>query len=166
MSLNSESILQAVRELREYKDDMQFKVALFVQRLGELGIQTINAHRSGQGDSDFAGLNAYVDYSNQGNDHIKATLVLHGKDVAFIEFGAGVHYNSSGGSSPNPYGVPLGMIIGSYGKGHGLEDSWWYKDPDTGQWIESHGTEAAMPMYYADREIRDNFIRIAKEVFK
>ena len=63
-------------------------------------------------------------------------------------------------------GIHSFTIIGSYGKGHGLEDYWFYLDDETNEWVMSKGTEAAMPMYYADTEIHKQFIEIAKEVFK
>lgn len=39
--------------------------------------------------------------------------------MLFIEFGAGIHYNGSAGSSPHPKGNEFGYTIGSYGKGLG-----------------------------------------------
>ena len=165
MSLSAKSIQEAIRKIHEYKDELRFKVAIFTERLAELGIKTIETHKYSRGDSDFNDLSTYVWIDDRG-DSCKATLVLSGKDVAFIEFGAGVHYNGSAGSSPNPYGPPLGMIIGSYGKGHGLEDSWVYFDEAENRFKTSYGTEAAMPMYLADQEILKKFASVAKEVFK
>ena len=165
VKLSINSIKNAVKELELYKEQIRFKTSLFVQRLTDLGIQVIDAHKYSHGDSDFNDLHTYV-WLDESDSKVKATLILYGKDVAFIEFGAGVHYNGSGGSSPNPYGQPLGMIIGSYGKGNGLEDSWIYYNEELGRFVVSHGTEAAMPMYYADTEIHKQFIEIAKEVFK
>ena len=165
MTLSTSSIKDAIRQLEEHKRELSFKTMLFVQRLGEVGLRTVEAHKQSRGDSDFNDLEAHVELERISDMSVKAKLILHGKDVAFIEFGAGVHYNGAGGSSPNPYGQPLGMIIGSYGKGHGLEDSWVYYDEESGQFKTSYGTEAAMPMYYADREIINSFVSIAQEVF-
>lgn len=161
--LSTASINNAINELRIYRQELIRKSDLLVQRLAEVGLEVVNANKFGRGDSDFGGLNSYV-WMDYGGTRVTAHLVMTGKDVAFIEFGAGVHYNGSGGSSPHPYGSSLGMIIGSYGKGYGLQDRWFYKG-DGGKWQESHGTEAAMPMYKASQEIRDRFIGIAKEVF-
>ena len=164
LNLSTDSIAKAMRDIYLYKQELKRKTSLFVQRLADLGITTIDKHKYSSGDSDFNSLRSYVWLEERGNS-TKATLVLSGTDVAFIEFGAGVHYNGAGGTSPNPYGLPLGMVIGSYGQGHGLEDSWVYYDEDTARFRVSHGTEAAMPMYYADREIHNKFLAVAKEVF-
>lgn len=164
VNLSPSSIEKAIAEIQEYKQQLQFKCSIFVQRLADLGIQTIEEHKYSKGDSDFNDLHEYV-WLDYRKSSVKATLVLSGKDVAFIEFGAGVHYNGVGGSSPNPYGQPLGMAIGSYGKGKGLDDYWYYFDEEQGRFVTSHGTEAAMPMYYADRKIIKQFVDVAKEVF-
>ena len=164
MRLSSSSIRDALREIMEYEQELRFKCSLLVQRLAEKGIQTIDSHKYSRGDSNFDDLHTYV-WLEENGSRVKATLVLTGEDVAFIEFGAGIHYNGEGGSSPNPYGQAHGMIIGSYGKGHGLEDSWVYYDEESARWKTSYGTEAAMPMYYADREIINSFVSIAQEVF-
>lgn len=165
MTLSTSSIKDAIRQLEEHKRELSFKTMLFVQRLGEVGLRTVEAHKQSRGDSDFNDLEAHVELERISDMSVKAKLILHGKDVAFIEFGAGVHYNGTGGSSPNPYGQSLGMIIGSYGKGYGLDDSWIYYDEESGRFKTSYGTEAAMPMYLADVEIRRQFIEVAKEVF-
>lgn len=163
MRLSHSSIRNAIREIEEFKQEFNFKCSLFVQRLAEIGLETINEHKYGRGDSDFNDMHTYV-WLEESGTKVKATLVLAGKDVAFIEFGAGISYNGEGGS-PHPYGQSLGMLIGSYGKGHGLEESWVYFDRDSGQYKTSYGTEAAMPMYYADQKIIKSFFSAAQEVF-
>ena len=165
MRLSTASIEAAIQELRAYKSELRLKCSIFVQRLAEVGIETIEAHKYSRGDSDFNDLRTHV-WLDESDTHVKATLVLSGKDVAFIEFGSGIHYNGAGGSSPSPFGQSLGMVIGSYGKGKGLENSWTYYDTEQGRFRISYGTEAAMPMYRADQQIREQFISIAKEVFE
>ena len=162
--LSTASINNAINELRIYRQELIRKSDLLVQRLAEIGLEVVNTNKTGKGDSDFGGLESYFEVRHSGINTI-ATLVLKGKDVAFVEFGAGVHYNGAGGSSPHPYGLSLGMIIGSYGKGYGLQNHWYYKGDGDTKWQKSYGTEAAMPMYKASKEIRDRFIGIAKEVF-
>ena len=93
-----------------------------------------------------------------------ATLIVSGKDLLFIEFGAGVHYNGAVGSSPHPLGASKGYTIGSYGKGNGSKDAWYYYS-DTGEVVKSHGTQATMPVYKAGVEMRQQMLKIAKEVF-
>lgn len=163
-SLSTESINNALRELGEYKEELRYKNSIFVQRLAEAGLKVIEANKYSEGDADFSSLHSYV-WIDEGETTTKATLVLTGKDVAFIEFGAGVHYNGSGGSSPHPQGQRLGLTIGSYGKGHGLEDSWVYYDSEQARYKTTHGTKAVMPLAKADEDIRKRYLEIAKEVF-
>lgn len=97
---------------------------------------------------------------NRGNVTV---VVANGEDAVWIEFGAGVHYNGSVGSSPNPYGAKLGFIIGGYGKGNGRKETWgFYED---GELKITHGTPAKMPMANAVTALCNEFPRIAKEVF-
>lgn len=163
ISLSHKSIQKAIDELNQYKDDIRRKNDEFVRRLAELGIPIIDQNiASATGDSDkshdtYIKLNSFGDYS-------QAILVTEGKDLLFIEFGAGVFYNGSAGSSPHPKGAELGYTIGSYGKGQGKNDYWFYY-ADSGESVMSHGTEATMPVYKASVEIMQNIRRIAREVF-
>lgn len=165
-SLSTDSIENAIQQIRWYKEELRYKTSIFVQRLAEIGIIVIDSHKFTEGDSDtsFEGVTSYVRLE-EGSTSSKAILYLDGKDVAFVEFGAGVHYNGSVGSSPNPNGQKFGFTIGSYGKGQGANDSWVYYDEESGKFKTSHGTKAAMPMYYAHKYMCENFARVAKEVF-
>lgn len=166
LSLSTNSIKNAIAEIEEFKQELKFKVSVFVQRLAAEGLTVVNANKQNfQGDSDGSDLDAFVRMTYTDNS-ATATLVLSGKDVAFIEFGAGVHYNTPAGTSPNPLGQELGMTIGSYGQGKGANDSWVYYDEDRGKYKTSYGTKAAMPLYKADEAIRNKFLDIAKEVFE
>lgn len=163
ISLSQSSIQNAIKELEQYRQNLIDKNTRFVQGLAELGIPIIDSNMAGaQGDSS-PSHNTYIRLNSFGG-YSKADLVVEGTDLLFIEFGAGVHYNGSAGSSPNPKGAEFGYTIGSYGKGHGTEDFWFYED-ESGAKHMSHGTEATMPVYKASIEIVQNIRRIAKEVF-
>lgn len=105
--------------------------------------------------------NVKVSVSERGSISV---VVADGEDAVWCEFGAGVYYNGSVGSSPNPYGKDLGFTIGSYGKGYGKGKAWGYYD-ETGELVITRGTPATMPMYNAAREITRKAISIAREVF-
>ena len=94
---------------------------------------------------------------------MSSTIRLVGDDVAFVEFGAGIHFNGHPNSSPNPYGVKLGYTIGSYGLGQGLNEYWFYKDG--GEWKVSEGTEATMPLFHASEAIKQEYLDVARKVF-
>ena len=162
-SLSEKSLDKAIKAVRAYRERIEDKNDLFVRRLAELGIPIIDENISAsRGDSD-KNHHTYIKLTSL-RGYSEARLVVEGKDLLFIEFGAGVHYNTSAGSSPNPKGAELGYTIGSYGKGLGTNDYWYYID-DTGVKHRSYGTEATMPVYKASVEIIQNIRKIAKEVF-
>lgn len=168
---------KAIKELKRYKQTLYSKGEIFVRRLAEIGIPVIDSRiAKAEGDSNpnhytHIELMSFEEYS-------EARLVVDGKDIAFFEFGAGVHFNGSAGSSSRPStsgsmngadysttgGEELGYTIGSYGKGQGKNDSWFYK-ADNGDVIRSYGTEATMPLYHATLEILNSIEQIAKEVY-
>ena len=161
--LSNDSINDAIKELQMYKQSLISKNDLFVQRLAEVGIPVIDANiAAAQGDSDKSH-NTYIKLNSFGS-YSRAVLVVEGTDLAFIEFGSGIHYNTPAGTSPHPKGQELGYTIGSYGKGLGANDYWYYQ-AETGETVRSYGTESTMPVYKASVEIRQKIREIAKEVF-
>ena len=163
MELSHKSIQDAIKQLRAYQKSLVSKNEEFVRRLTELGVPVIDQNiATAQGDSD-KNHNTYIKVNSFG-DFSQATLVCEGIDLLFIEFGAGIRYNTPAGTSPHPKGQELGYTIGSYGQGKGKNDSWTYI-ADSGEWVRSYGTEATMPVYKASVEIMQNIKKIAKEVF-
>lgn len=161
--LNNRSLDKAIQQLREYQNSLNDKCTEFVRRLSEVGIPVIDENiASAQGDSD-KGHNTYIKINSFGS-YSQAELICEGKNLLFIEFGAGVHYNGAAGSSPHPKGEELGYTIGSYGKGQGKNDFWFYY-ADSGEAVMSHGTQATMPVYKAGLEIKRQILKIAREVF-
>lgn len=163
MELSQKSIQDTIKQLRAYQKTLVSKNEEFVRRLTELGIPVIDQNiATARGDSDKSH-NTYIKINSFG-DYTQATLVCEGKSLAFIEFGAGISYNTPAGTSPHPKGQDFGYTIGSYGQGNGKNESWVYY-ADSGEWVRSYGTEATMPVYKASVEIMQNIRRIAKEVF-
>lgn len=163
ISLSEKSIRNAINEIEVYKRQFIERNEVFVRRLAELGIPVIDQNiAAAQGDSDKSH-NTYIKINSFGS-YSEAKLVVEGKSILFIEFGAGIRYNGSSGTSPHPKGEEFGYTIGSYGKGQGSKDFWFYY-ADTGESVMSHGTESTMPVYKASVEIIHNIRRIAREVF-
>lgn len=79
-------------------------------------------------------------------------VIAKGQDAVWVEFGAGVFYNGSAGSSPHPRGQDLGLTIGSYGKGKGKQPAWGFYN-ESGELIITRGTEAQFPLYRAFQEV-------------
>lgn len=164
--LSAREIDRAIRELEQYKQDIIRKTDLLRARVAE---RLAELSRDG-----FAGAivddllkggqrTAQVDVSIDQRDNV--TLVIaRGEDAVWVEFGAGVHYNGSAGTSPHPKGSELGFTIGGYGKGMGKKDVWgFYED---GELRLTHGTPATMPMYNAVKTVCDEIAEIAREVFQ
>ena len=164
LKLNQKSIQEAIREIEKYKKSLLDKNKIFVKRLSEIGIPVIdNRISSAKGDADKS-YNTYIEVNSSG-ENSQAVLKAEGKNLLIIEFGAGIHYNGPAGSSPHPKGKELGYTIGSYGKGLGKNDYWYYIS-DSGEKMKSYGTQAAMPLYHASVEMRQKMVEIAKEVFR
>lgn len=171
-TLSAESIRDLQKQLQEYKTELNGKCDRFVLELAESGIPVLESNISQAGFKyDSNGIESGSDTEH--NTYVKvdsligmskATLVVEGREILFIEFGAGVSYNGSVGSSPHPKGEENGFLIGTYGMGHGSQKVWGYY-ADTGELIMTHGTKATMPMYKASLHIRDEVVRIAKRVF-
>lgn len=160
---DGKSLDNAIKQIQEYQRTLNEKCEIFVRRLAEVGIPIIDQNiASAAGDSD-KGHNTYIKINSFGS-YSQAQLIVEGKDLLFIEFGAGVHYNGNLGGSPHPKGKEMGYTIGSYGKGQGKNDFWFYY-ADSGEAVMSHGTQATMPVYKAGVEIGRQILKIAREVF-
>lgn len=171
-TLSVSSIKQLQKDLEKYRDGLTYKCELLVKRLAEEGIPVIDENMAKAAFTvDEKGIQSGADpqhYTqvkiNTFGSYARADLIVEGKELLFIEFGSGVYYNGAAGSSPHPKGGEFGYVIGSYGKGHGVQKVWGYY-ADSGELILTHGVEATMPMYKASLEIAQNVVKIAKDVF-
>lgn len=163
--LSAESLTKASDRVKKLQRAYVNKTRQFVKALCDKGISVMSDNLIGKGDSEPPEIptKPHV-FMGSKDGHMQAVLRLRGEDVMFVEFGAGIHYNSPAGTSPHPKGLELGYTIGSYGMGQGANDFWHYED-DNGIWVRSYGTEATMPMWKADMAIRNEFESIAKQVF-
>jgi hypothetical protein len=157
MSLISKSIGQAIRELKSFRDSLEAKTKVFLEELAHIGVKEASVRFT----------TAIYDGVNDSSVTLKPIdggycIVAEGKAVAFIEFGAGVYHNP-GEPYPNPR--PDGIVgIGEYGKGYGKRQAWGFRNED-GELVITHGTPAAMPMWYASEEMRNAIAKKFKEVF-
>lgn len=167
IELSEDGIDAALKKLAQYKQgvlekekQLRQKVAEFLKSEAQSGFNgaVVDDLTDRSGGARYGDVDVSID--NRGNVTV---VVANGEDAVWIEFGAGVHYNGSVGSSPNPYGAKLGFIIGGYGKGNGRKETWgFYED---GELKITHGTPAKMPMANAVTALCNEFPRIAKEVF-
>lgn len=173
IGLNLKDIENLKKQLENYRDaELPAKMREVVRRLAELGIPVIEQKMSEasytydekgiQSGSDTEH-NTYIDVKSFGDTAV-AKLVLQGREVLFIEFGAGTYYNTAAGDTPHPLGKEYGYLIGSYGMGNGAKQVWGYYS-ESGELVLTRGTKATMPMYHADQAIIIMAEEIIKEVF-
>ena len=157
MSLNPDSIQKAIQELKSYRDSLEAKKDKLLEELANIGVKEASVRFT----------TAIYDGVNDSHVTLETIpdgycIVAEGKAVAFIEFGAGVYHNPV---EPYPNPRPEGIVgIGEYGKGYGKRQAWGFRNDD-GELVITHGTPAAMPMWYASEEMRNNIQKIAQEVF-
>lgn len=168
--LSAESIDEAIKELENYKQDIRRKTTLLQEKVAkrladeaDRGFaQAVSDTIIGKGKA-VTELHSQVDVSVDNRGKV-SVVIANGEDAIWIEFGSGVHYNGSPGTSPHPSGAELGFTIGSYGYGNGKREVWAYKD-ETGQKYLTYGSPASMPMSKAVTTILNEMYTITKEVF-
>ena len=163
ISLSQGSVAQAREQLQDVKQWLIDKNAEFVKRLAEHGIPVIDRQIAlAQGDSDKTHYTHVKVVSYQ--TYAQATLVVDGKDILFLEYGAGITYNKG---ENHPFASQHGYGVGTYNPSSNNAfnpKGWWYRD---GNGLHhSFGTEATMPVYRAYSSIIENVKQIASEVFK
>lgn len=166
-TLDEKSVDKAIHNLNKFKVDFQKKVDTYRKKMAK-EVSSIASVRfaSATMEHNVKGIsrkpNVKISVTDNGSISV---IVAQGEDAVWCEFGSGVYYNGSAGSSPNPYGKGIGFTIGSYGKGFGKRKAWGYYD-DKGELVITRGTPASMPMYNAAKEVTKRAIEIAREVFK
>lgn len=171
IGIDGSGIDEAIRGVNERKEWLRRKTDELAKRLADYGVSQAQLNFSA---ALYDGINdVSVEPAEKKGDGwyvVKA----NGSAVLFIEFGTGVHY-------PDSHPEPNGFSHGTYGKGLGANDYWFYTgqpgnaggvlatDPKTGyvhpNTTITHGNPANMSMYNAVKELERNFESIAREVF-
>ncbi len=157
MKLSSRSITDAIKEMKSYRDSIAAKMDKLLEKLAYIGVKEASVRFT-------TAIYDGVNDSSVTLEPIKDGYCIRaeGRAVAFIEFGAGVYHNPG---EPYPNARPAGIVgIGEYGKGYGKRQAWGFRD-DSGELVITHGTPAAMPMWYASEEMRNAILATFKEVF-
>lgn len=158
LRLSASGIDAAIRELSAYQKWVEEKSRQLTERLAMIGAHEASVR--------FAG--AIYDGENDASVTVEPTahgyrIVASGQSVAFIEFGTGVYHNGNE-PYPSPPSRPDGVSpIGEYGQGKGKRQGWVYNDGGEARF--TRGNPAAMPLYYASREMERQVAQIAQEVF-
>ena len=156
--LDSKSISEAIKQIKQYKRDFEAKEKEFVRRLAELGVSVAS---TGFSMADYDGVNdVQVTMTQSGGS---AVVTAFGEAVGFIEFGTGVKYpewDASGMEYPPPK-------HGTYGKGRGKNPhGWYFKQNDGATARHTYGNQPAEAMRTARDVMVERVIQIAREVWK
>lgn len=165
VKLDPESVKNAIKELQQYKKDVERKTRLLVQRLTDMGAETVRvkivemgAYYSGEL---LSGVDGY--YSPTLNTGFVRVTNDH---VAFVEFGTGV----KGQNSPHKNGEYLSKAAWQYATGPKIFTTkdgrvGWIYPTDDGGFRFTEGMQSRPFMYETALELQREFPRIAKEVF-
>lgn len=175
ISLNTNSIKDAIKELEHYRDSLRIKNELFVSRLIDQGIQVAQQNAGGYG--------KYISFTKEvegdGSRTVGFLIAQDAKKIT-VEWDYYGHKKTAE-LSPilmSEFGSATlaevlfdvaGVGQGTFpGQKHAGEKSWKYKewqDDHKGEWKTGYGVKPTHPMYKADMDMLDSAERIAREVF-
>lgn len=155
--LDLKSIDNAITQIEEYEKSLDQKARELCEQLADMGAMYAEWNFGGvmyAGD---------IDYSvsverGEGNTY---RILAGGTTVLLLEFGAGIHYGGG-----HPLEGEFGMGPGTYpGQKHAFDPKgWWFRQGDTK--VHTYGNPAGMPMYNAAKDLREEILQVAREVFK
>lgn len=169
MEIKVSGIDNLINKLKAYQKTFDDRQKQLLEELAKIGIDTASAKfQTAQYDGEN---DVVVSNTPEWVGDNKLFLIATGNAVTFIEFGTGVHY-----AEQHPKAATLGAIRGAYGQGKGSRDTWGYygspgtngqviKENDKGTVVLTHGNPPARAMYDATKEMRNQVVNIAKEVF-
>ena len=167
--LDKKSIIQAIKDVNQYKRELKPKMLELCKRAAEIGAE--------EADISYASVSPWQ--STEGYPQYDVEVVpkkngyaiqASGEDVLFLEFGAGARYGYG-----HPYsGDEMGMVVegadapygpGTWpeGVGHWDDPRGWYLPKRHG--IKSYGNPPAVGMYDAKVEIERNLEKLKEEIF-
>ena len=168
IDLSEKGIKTLQKELKEREKWEKKKLDELAKRLAELGVEKAEMNF---GAALYDGVND-VKVTKKHDGKGQYTVIANGQAVLFIELGTGIHYPDA---PLGEYQGAEGMTHGSYGKGLGNNDYWFYTGQPGNAGGElahghknstiTHGTPPNQPMYMTVMELEQEFARIVKEVF-
>lgn len=161
--LDLESIREAARETRELAERMDDMAMGLCKKLAEIGVRVAKIH--------------YIPEAWSGNTDVTVSaepieggykVTASGRDVFFLEFGAGV--TSGLGYDTSEITPPVDISIGSWSKEHdGPFWKSWQENPANAHWYYNgrafDGIAPQMGMYHGHKEVQLMVKEVAKEVF-
>lgn len=163
--LDPQSVDRAIKELDNYRREIEQKTTELAQRLTDLGAEIVRIKIVGLGAYDtgdlLSGVNGY--YSPMLNSGFITVTSDH---VAFVEFGTGV----SLGNSLHPNAEYLAKAGWNYGVGEHIFTTkdgriGWIYPTDGGEFRFTEGMGSRPFMYETALELERQYAKVAREVF-
>lgn len=166
-NLSVSSIRQLQKDLKEYKNSLEYKCKLLSEKLAERGVEIAKIRISSL-DAVFTGeLINSIHSEDKGYENKKAIFIIvtNNEHAAFVEFGTGI----IGQDSPYPYELPEG-VAWEYATGETIRQladgryGWFY--PRDGKWYFTQGMPARPFMFETSLELQKIIVDVAKEIFE
>lgn len=155
MGLNTRDINRAIKEVRQYKQEVIAKTKALVEALTNRGVDVARIQLKQMG-AEYTGLLS-SSMSGYFSTASGIGIIRAGTSYAvFVEFGTGV----VGANSPHP--EPTGWQYDA--NGHG-DNGWFYYNENDLRWHWTKGMESRPFMYNTARTLEKECLKIAKEVF-
>lgn len=177
------SIEKAIKQLEEYRDKLEDKTKEFINALAEVGINALDARIASISPFYRVGGDGSEIQTSRGELHVEdgrwtCEIGMSGGQSIFVEFGAGVTFNTGIGGSKHPKGAELGYTIGSYNpssKNASSKTGWWYVDNresvkadkvvDGKRLVHTYGTPTFAPLYNTSEDLISSIYEVAKKVY-
>lgn len=166
--LNTRDITRAIRQVEQFKFDLQRKLADFVIELADIGITVARANTFVEYDEQYINMGDLLEFSKEtviSDSDVTCTLTATGQvytkewrggmaqvnPLLMAEFGSGANaVDGHRGTFPNQHVAFL--------------DSWKWTD-NSGQVHESSGSVPSRPMLRAKEEMERQIVEVANRVF-
>jgi len=154
--LSTKEINRAIRELEQYKKELNRKTSLLIEALTDRGVEIAKAQIRELG----AVYTGELEESITGyfNPTVQVGIIRAGAPYAiYVEFGTGI----VGAGSPHPAPAGWRYDVNNHG-----EAGWWYFNDRDQKWHWTKGIKSRPFMYNTVQILERESVRIAKEVFK
>ena len=179
VSLGANSAREAIKQLEDYKKSLSSKCEIFVNELAEHGI-SVAVDNSGKWknyliftkdvSATAKGVKGYM--AGEVGQYPISMWMRYDKVVStevnpllMAEFGSGAKASDASGKPNAQNASKVGAGRGTFpNQTHADENSWSWMDL-TGEWHSSSGEEPSMPMFNAYLSMKDEILKIARQVF-
>ena len=162
-AFDKSSVDKAIEEVKAVKKEWQRKANLCCEAIAAMLADQIDANIEALPmTDDLVDVKTHQPqpYNSYGLAYAEGNRVyIKGREIAFVEFGAGIYHNQ-GVNNPLSEAVQFDTSIGSYGKGQGNQPYWFVAHN-----LISRGTPAYMPIYRAMLAIEPEIPTIVRQIF-